>query len=41
MEMNPNEEEFYPRGAIAFFGLLISILAVIWFTIYLIMIQQA
>ncbi|MGZ3794684.1 MAG: hypothetical protein ACXVCP_20215 [Bdellovibrio sp.] len=35
------DEDFYPHGAIAFFGLLIFILATIWFIVYFIMAQQA
>jgi hypothetical protein len=43
--MEPNESEsgkpFFPNGAIAFFILLLVLYAVIWFTLYWIMILRS
>ena len=35
------DEKFIPRGAIAFFILLIALSAVIWFGIYFLMLDRA
>ena len=36
-----SEEKFIPKGAIAFFMLLIVLCAVIWFGVYFIMLSRA
>jgi hypothetical protein len=36
-----SEKRFFPRGAIFFFVLLLLLYAVIWFTIYWIMISRS
>jgi len=36
-----NEEKFLPRGAIAFFVLLLVLTAAIWFGIYFLMLGRA
>jgi hypothetical protein len=36
-----NEEKFLPRGAIAFFVLLLVLTAAIWFGIYFLMLARA
>ena len=46
VESTPNpdvtqEEKFVPRGAIAFFIALLALGAVIWFSIYFIMLARA
>ena len=35
-----DQEEFYPKGALVFFLLLIILIAVIWFGMYFIMIYR-
>ena len=41
MSTELNEEKFKPKGAIAFFVLLIVLCLVIWFGIYAIMISRS
>jgi len=36
----PPDEKFVPRGAVAFFALLMLIILVIWFAIYFIMLSR-
>lgn len=38
---NHQNEKFVPKGAIAFFGIVLLIMATIWFFVYFIMIKQA
>jgi hypothetical protein len=40
MENNIQKKDFKPRGAIAFFALLITLGLIIWFGIYLLMLQR-
>ena len=40
MEPIEKEEKFFPSGAIAFFVLLLVFCAIIWFTIYFIMLYR-
>lgn len=40
MEPSNEEEKFIPKGAIAFFVLLILLCLVIWFGIYFLMLQR-
>ena len=40
-ERLPEEKTFFPRGAIAFFILLLLLYAGIWFTLYWIMIKRS
>jgi Cytochrome c oxidase subunit IIa family len=37
----PQEENFKPKGAIAFFVLLVLLCMVIWFGVYFVMLQRA
>lgn len=39
--MNPNEDRFFPRGAVFFFALLLLFYAALWLVIYWIMIARA
>jgi len=39
-EQNNELENFQPKGAIAFFILLLALFAVIWFAIYLVMLSR-
>lgn len=34
MDQSNDEQEFYPKGAIAFFVAMIIIFAIMWFSIY-------
>ena len=34
------EKEFFPRGAVAFFGLMIAFFSVVWLLFYALMIQR-
>lgn len=40
MELSDKEKKFIPKGAIAFFILLILLCLVIWFGIYFLMLQR-
>lgn len=37
---SPSEEEFFPKGAIAFFVAMIAGFGVIWLAIYLLLLQR-
>jgi hypothetical protein len=41
MDKSPSSEKFFPRGAIAFFVLLVILCLIIWFGIYFLMLQRA
>jgi len=41
MEQLPLEEKFVPKGAVAFFVLLVSLCLVIWFGIYFLMLNRS
>jgi len=36
-----SEESFTPKGAFAFFGAVLSVMALIWLGVYFLMIQRA
>ena len=40
-ESNHNDEVFKPKGAIAFFVLLLIACAVLWYSMYFIMLQKS
>jgi len=40
MQESNNPEKFVPRGAIAFFALLVTLGLIIWFGIYFIMLSR-
>lgn len=40
MQKSNNPEKFVPRGAIAFFALLVALGLIIWFGIYFIMLSR-
>jgi hypothetical protein len=40
MQQNLSNEQFFPKGAIAFFATLLVLCAVLWFVIYFIMLQK-
>jgi hypothetical protein len=40
MENNIQQNEFKPKGAIAFFILLVALGLIIWFGIYILMLQR-
>ncbi|NIG55824.1 cytochrome c oxidase subunit 2A [Chitinophaga sp. Cy-1792] len=40
MQQQENSEKFVPRGAIAFFALLITLGLIIWFGIYFLMLSR-
>ena len=39
-ETRSKEAEFFPRGAIAFFALMVAFFAVVWMFFYLLMIHR-
>lgn len=41
MNQKKNDQDFKPKGAIAFFGLLITALVVLWYSLYFIMLDKS
>jgi Cytochrome c oxidase subunit IIa family len=41
MDSNSTEEKFKPKGAIAFFAVLVLLCLIIWFGIYFLMLQRS
>ena len=39
-QQNESLEDFFPKGAIAFFGLVVLIMAFVWFGAYFLMIYR-